>query len=178
MSAPRRSAAAVLLTGLVGLAGCSGNGRPAPDPSTNQSAVSDESLLAAVREYGECMRAHGVAAFQDPRVDNHRLVGGGVPVGGVDEATMAAAELACEAISDRIPASAWGGFTPSTEDLDRMRRFSVCMRENGFPDWPDPDSNGLFAVPEQVLRTDQNKEAQQTCKRYFDGRIKTAGGGR
>lgn len=59
-----------------------------------------------------------------------------------------------------------------------MGRFAACMRQDGYPEWPDPNGEGFFPIQgtalERALKTDQGQEAKRTCQKYYDGAIKTA----
>lgn len=123
-------------------AGC-GRSPNSVESTTSPSAVG----------YSACIRAHGVPNFPDPGSD------GQVPKGdarafGVSTDRLQAAQAACQ---DRYPDDA--SFEQQTEQcmsttvcpqalvqriLAAERRFSVCMRSHGEPDWPDPslDAHG------------------------------------
>jgi len=176
----RPGVVAPLVALLFAIGACGGSGGIAA-PSTSASTTSEEQIMAIAREYGTCMRANGVPGFRDMRLENHRLRGGGAPDGAADEATLRAATAACQAIYDRIPASAFTAVQPSAADLDRMRRFSECLRQHGIPEWPDPDGNGRFPAPqavyEQAMKADAGVAARAACRQHYDGPIVSAGGG-
>ena len=55
-----------------------------------------------------------------------------------DDPTFRAALQKCRALAP-------GGEHRNTGDpafVEQMRRYSQCMRDNGVPDFPDPDANG------------------------------------
>ena len=88
--------------------------------------------------YSACMRENGVAEFPDPEQD-----GGGVRLGlpeGMDPESeeFKAAEEACE---DLMPGPEEGQ-TIDPEIYEALLDYVACMRENGVPDFPDPQPNG------------------------------------
>jgi hypothetical protein len=88
------------------------------------------------RQFAQCMREHGVD-MPDPDPNN----GGGkvrIEAGaGVDKEKMQQALDACREFMPN------GGERRelSPEDLEKLRQFAQCMREQGI-DMPDPDPNG------------------------------------
>jgi len=176
----RRGAAAALIALLAGaLAACGGTG--GPTVSQSPGTMSDEQIMAIVREHGECVRSHGVPDFVDPTLENGRLKGGGPPE-GADDTTVDAAMLACKEIWARLPATVVQGDPPPTAaEIEGMRRFSACVREHGIPDWPDPSADGIFPIRntplETALKTDQGQVAVKACKQHYEGPIRVGGAG-
>ena len=89
------------------------------------------------RLYAQCMRANGVPDFPDPGPDGQFGLTHGD--GGVnqDAPEFRAATEKCRALAP-------GGEheTLDASAVEQMRAFSLCMRENGLPDFPDPDADG------------------------------------
>lgn len=142
----RRMLIAVPLLLLVGLAACGRNGQEGPGVATvgnnaSASASPDPSAPAADeeerrRQFTDCMRAEGVP------MDDFKPGGGGVAI-RADKGEMQGAMEKCRKYLPN------GGEPPklSPEDIDRMREYARCMRENGVPDFPDPDpENGGIAI--------------------------------
>jgi hypothetical protein len=51
-----------------------------------------------------------------------------------------------------------------------MREFSQCMRENGLPDFPDPDADGrLRGVGHEQQDDPRFREAMETCREKLPG---------
>jgi hypothetical protein len=92
------------------------------------------------REFARCARTHGLPGFADPAVDD-----GGLTFPGTSKADVATAEQSCAEIPSQLPPLPHPD-PPRGEDLRHMRQFSVCMREHGVPDRPDPSSDGTFAI--------------------------------
>lgn len=164
---------------LAALAACDGNGNgDAATPSSG--AMTDDQIMAIADELTRCMRDHGVTGFPASPwvVENGKLSGGGAPAdGGVDRATTDAADQACESIRAKLPAGVWAeGPRVTAEELEKMGRFSACIRQHGFPDWPDPDSRGGFPIEgtplETALKSDQGQDARKACQHHYDGPIR------
>lgn len=173
----RYGVAAVLLAALAGLPACTSVGHASASASPSVSAVTDEQILAIARHYAQCLRDRGIAGVTEPRIEGGKLNGAGVPADYPDPAKLDAAFNACQTIVDSLPTGVMSGTQVSAEDLEKMGRFAACMRQHGYPEWPDPNGDGLFAIRgtalENALRTDQGQEAKQACQRYYDGAIKT-----
>jgi hypothetical protein len=169
--------ATVLLAASGILAACGGgNGDPAG--SRSAAAMSDDQIMTLVRQYGQCMRDHGVARFRDGTLEHGRLTRAGAPDGSVTEEQMQAATEACQHISDQLPASVLAPEPPpSAAELEQMAKFSDCVRQHGLPDWPDPDSRGAFKLTDPtVVKSDKFQAAQAACKGHYDGGIKIDSG--
>jgi hypothetical protein len=165
----RLGAGALVLATLTGLAGCHGNSSAAPSPSA--SGLTEAQIVAILQEYTQCMHDHGVPTFEQPT-----LVNGQVEwkknVTGVDLDTMDAATEACRPIAQRLPDNLTAAHrVPTAAELEKLRQFAACMRRNGYPDWPDPDNGGRFAVigtpMEPVLQ--KGADLPDACEQYLDG---------
>ncbi|MEW2357632.1 hypothetical protein [Spirillospora sp. NPDC029432] len=122
----RHALIALLLLPALALGACGGGG--SGGEGTKKAA--DDG--ARMREYAKCMRANGVD-MPDPSADGRVevKVTGGKP----GEDRLKAAEEKCRKLMPN------GGKLPKP-DAKRMaeaRAMSKCMRENGVPDFPDPD---------------------------------------
>jgi hypothetical protein len=114
-----------------GPASATGGDRPATDP-----AERERQLIA-------CMRGQGVEVM-DPvpgeppgNAMRHELDDRGQ---GLNPAFQAALDH-CAAFLTPAPSKA----PADAQDIARRRQFSVCMRSNGLPDFPDPDPDGSIA---------------------------------
>ena len=130
-------ATAILATVLtLALAGCgSSGGTPATQASSASASLTDAEKQEQGHQFAQCMRDHGVQ-LEDPAPGN------GISLdqltGASSDATTRAALDACR---QYLPN---GGEPPkiSAEDLAQGRKYAKCMRENGMPDFPDPDPDG------------------------------------
>jgi len=99
----------------------------------NTNPVADRQ--EAGKRYAQCMRTNGVPDFPDPDPSGEFR---GAGHDQQDDPTFRAALQKCRALAP-------GGEHRNTGDpafVEQMRRYSQCMRDNGVPDFPDPDANG------------------------------------
>lgn len=148
---------ALLTTGL--LAGCGGSSGDGADASggTGDTAV----------RFAACMREHGVPDFPDP-------VDGTITMSSAqaDAATMQAASAACR----RFAPQGDGGENPRMQE--QLLAFSQCMRDNGVPDFPDPEGPGRLLIPRTIdVQSPQFDEARQDCQGELRGSGWGEGGG-
>jgi hypothetical protein len=94
---------------------------------TEQQVDEDE----ARQKFAECMREHGID-MPDPEP--------GKPPRMQYRGDRDKMDKAMDACRDLLPNG--GDFTPNTEQLEAMRELAKCMRDNGVPEFPDPDPNG------------------------------------
>lgn len=89
----------------------------------------------AALTYSQCMREHGLSEFPDADAEGRIRL----KLGTIDpeSAVFRAASAACRPLA---PAG-WGDAEAGPGDEEVMLRFARCMRENGVPDYPDPDPN-------------------------------------
>jgi hypothetical protein len=156
--------AAALATVLV-LTGCSGSDEGGGVASAGDGPNATGSANPAQRgdglKFAQCMRENGVPDFKDPGGD-----GGGGPLvpQGTDPDVVRAAMEKCKQYSPN------GGEPPQVdaESIERQRKFAQCMRENGVPDFPDPEG-ATGGSGSQLKGVDTNSEAfksaQKTCER-------------
>jgi hypothetical protein len=51
-----------------------------------------------------------------------------------------------------------------------MRKFSQCMRDNGLPDFPDPDASGqLRGAGHEQQDTPTYRAAMEACRQKLPG---------
>ena len=96
------------------------------------SADRQDQLLA----YAQCMRENGYAEFPDPSAEGHLRL-------QIDASTAPRFEAAREACRELSPMGLETG-PPDPERMERLVGFAQCMRDNGIPDFPDPDVQGQF----------------------------------
>jgi hypothetical protein len=178
--------AAVLCTGVIALAGCSGNGGPNAGASPTPS-LTDAQIQAVVNELVQCIRDNGAPGMPDVRVENGKIIQ--PDENSVDETTKQNAESAidaCASIRDRLPPSVFeeGGSQsepaddgPGPQDVPALRKFSECMRENGVPEWPDPKADGSF--PSGSVLATEGKSPRiiagfRACQEYYSGKFRTS----
>ncbi|GAA0928364.1 hypothetical protein [Virgisporangium aurantiacum] len=162
-----------LIAALALLSGCAGDDKTgdgiatAGEGKTSASADPDEGDIAAqTAKYASCMRENGVD-MPDPEVDDDgRVKFGGPAEAGAEPADREKVQAAQEKCKQYLPN---GGEPPklTTEELDQMRKFSQCMRENGYPDFPDPQPDGGIRI-----EGDQNSDMDPDSQKWKDAHKK------
>jgi hypothetical protein len=128
----------LLLAGTL-ISGCSGDSKAAsgggasPESSGSANGSFDQAL-----EFAECMRAEGVPEFPDPQQAD-----GGVRMdaGGVDTDSPEF-QGAMEACRHKAPQAQGQGQGGEPLDPKKVAAWAECIRENGVPNFPDPEVNG------------------------------------
>jgi hypothetical protein len=134
------------------------------DDDTASGATSDPSDDAeAGREFARCMRENGVPDFPDPGPDGQLAQ----PHGDEDDPEFRAAMDECRELA---PGSEHQD-TGDPEYVEQQRRFAQCMRENGLPDFPDPDANGQIELGhgEGGYGDPKVDEAMEACRDEMPG---------
>jgi hypothetical protein len=134
-----------------------GTGAPTASPTATATADPQEQG----RKFAQCMRENGVD-MPDPEPGSGRVR----MRAGRGTADSDAFRKAYEACKDLSPVANRPELKP--EDVERLRQFAACMRENGV-DMPDPDPNGGFSgMGRSVNRDDPAFEkATQACRAKF-----------
>ncbi|WP_433828777.1 hypothetical protein ACQP2E_05470 [Actinoplanes sp. CA-015351] len=165
-------AASALVTAMV--SGCAPNETGSPDVATAQSgpAAASSSPSAATSDdsdaplkYAKCMRENGMTWFPDPNPDSKGRITINLPAGVTPE-DMQKAEQAC-----REWAPNGGEKQPmSAEDLEMARQMAKCMRENGVPEFPDPNPDGGIQIDGSKVGGPGDPafdKAEQKCSQYM-----------
>ncbi len=163
-----------------------GAGAPAGSAGPSPTTMSDADVLTLGRQVAQCFRDNGIPNFPDPLIDNHHLI---LPNDAESkmqdqypQQALEQAQRACQSLFDQLPESAIRGEgssgdadTPGPADVDALRRWAQCVRENGFPEWPDPKSDGSFPLRGTPLeaegKSDRLIQAAQACQQYWSGGI-------
>ncbi|MFD4528140.1 hypothetical protein ACFWP7_30250 [Streptomyces sp. NPDC058470] len=157
----RTGSMAVLLTAVALAAGaCGGEEKDAKASATSSQSSETSQMLA----YAECMRTNGVADFPDPQA------GGGLTLPeGIDPKSdsFKKADDKCKTYAPNRGGSGDGDNAPTQEQLD----YAKCMRENGVPKFPDPQSNqGLLEQGSGIdVESSEYKKASEACQQYLPG---------
>jgi len=163
MRTRRGLALGLLIT--VALAGCeskdNGGGGVATAGGTPTTSSSASTGAASQQEqavkYTQCLRQHGLDVA-DPE-------NGKVPViqqGSESQDKIEAATTACKPLLPTVPSKKL-----DATELATLREVSKCIREHGFPQFPDPDSDegGIVIDDSDGIDTKSAafKAAQQQC---------------
>jgi hypothetical protein len=164
------------MLGLSALAGCAHGGPAGAAASPSPSGMTDAQLQVLVNNLVQCVRQNGAPGMPDiPVRDGHIVLPDENTVDAATKQNIDAARQACKAVEDRIPASALDKKSDSGDataaDVPKLREFAKCMRDNGQPDWPDPNADGSFPGPAPAS-ADQAKPALKACSAYWSGSIR------
>ena len=143
-----------------GVASVNGDGKAAP------SAPSAADAKSSGLQYANCMRQNGIANFPDPTIGDNGQVSFDVP-DDIPDSELNKAEKKCQQFRGAGPG---GGGTNATQ-AERQRKLAQCMRDNGFPNWPDPEADGSMRVDfeKQGLSGPDDpklKVAQDKCREF------------
>jgi hypothetical protein len=154
-----RAAVGVGLMVVVLLAGCSASGGSAGATTTTSG---QQAAAAVLREFVRCARANGMPNLPDLRLDSNGQVS--IPPGTPEPPKSV--ERACRSIWERLPASASGEQERPPADMQALLRYARCMREHGMADFPDPQADGRFPLPQSLRggKTPSFLRANQACR--------------
>jgi hypothetical protein len=134
------------LLAAIAVAGCGGSNKP-PKNSASVGGNPDKGPGAAAYRYADCMRQHGVSAFQDPVVHTN---GNQVSVTMHVDPQMTRSpdyKSALTACAHFLP-NGGNGPTPAQQQAREqdMLAFANCMRKHGFSRFPDPTAQGNLTI--------------------------------
>lgn len=132
-------------------------------------ASSSTGLTPRLHAWAQCLREHGAPNLHDPTI-----VDGTVQFPGQqDKTALTPAVLRpCSSLAAQLPGT--GQHTaPDAATLQKMTRFSACMRAHGLPDWPDPHTDGTFPLPPDITSRGKSGILTQlnACRHLWDGGI-------
>lgn len=149
----RRLVPTLLLVPLLVLAACEQN-------TPNGAASADK--VDAARAYAQCIRDNGVPDFPDPDA-NGQFRGPGHEK--ENDPKFRAAQEKCRNLA---PGGEHERSDPAT--VEQMRKFSQCMRDNGLPDYPDPDPDGrVRGVGHEQQGNPTFRAAMEKCRQQLPG---------
>ncbi|OLB81320.1 MAG: hypothetical protein AUI14_03750 [Actinobacteria bacterium 13_2_20CM_2_71_6] len=171
---------AVPLVLALALSGCGGAKQHTGVASAGGSGKASASakpvdLAEQQRRFTQCMRSHGMD-MPDPVPAGSGGSGGGggggivefgdPAKGGPDPGKVDAAMKACR---EFLPN---GGEPPKMDpaQVEKARQFSKCVREHGFPNFPDPDANGMMKIEPGNgfdLSDPKFQAAQKDCEKFM-----------
>jgi hypothetical protein len=148
-----------VVLGVVVLAGCSASGGSAGATTTTGG---QQAAAAVLQEFVRCARANGMPNLPDPQIDSNGQVS--IPPGTPEPPKSV--ERACRSIWERLPASASGDTERPPADMQALLRYARCMRQHGMADFPDPQADGRFPLPQSLRggKTPSFLRANQACR--------------
>ena len=164
-----RTVAVLALALALGPAACARTGAKDPQVASAQTTKPKASVSAAPSNdpdaplhFAKCMRDHGISWFPDPNAGATSIR---IPQ-GQDRTKFEAAQEACKQYMPN------GGemHKPSAEDVEAARNMAKCMRENGIPNFPDPNPDGGMSIDPKKLGAAPGdpvwKKAEKACEQY------------
>jgi hypothetical protein len=157
---------ALVVAGALG--GCAKHDAPGvatakPNAKSSSSTNGNNAAAGGVAAFGKCMRDAGFSWWPDP--DGSGRINASPPAGVVvDEQKLSKAQQTCSAKymnRDQAPAM-------SAEEIAQIKKHSKCMRDNGLPNYPDPDGNGNVDLGKAKIEDNTPEWAKATaaCKQY------------
>jgi hypothetical protein len=143
-----------------GSAGAAGSAGPA----------GGNSAAAVWREFVTCARQNGQQNMPDPVVNNDGTAQFPPAQGFNEKNAYRAVRASCGAILNRLPARANPLARPSVtpEQMQVLRRYVQCLRDNGLPDMPDPGPNGEIADPPGAGPDGPRRQARDAARNACD----------
>ncbi|MBV9593116.1 MAG: hypothetical protein JO147_04870 [Actinobacteria bacterium] len=124
------------------------------------------------------MRANGVPDFPDPSANGQITLK--VTKGSDLDPTSSAFQTALSKCKSLEPAGFQSGSTQSTGNQNKVLQFVNCMRKNGVPNMPDPQSNGAELIPGGSGGVNPNSPAFQSaiqkCRSLLPSGASSVGG--
>jgi hypothetical protein len=159
----------VLLVLVLALGGCAAGNDGDGVATANGGAPAATATTAPPAEedglkFAQCMRDNGLPSFEDPE-PGERGVRIAIPP-GTDKTKVDAAMQACKRYLPH------GGEPPKLDAraLEQARQMAKCMRENGVPDFPDPQPDGGVVVDGSKFGAGPGAPAfdaaQKACARF------------
>ena len=150
--------AALVAAGLASATACTGDsggpGVATASSSDEPSAQATASGAPDARRFAACLRERGIEVADPPPGEQ-------VELATKDERTRAA----LNACARYAPPSDRGGESPI--DLASARAYAACVRDKGFPDFPDPDSSGP-RIPKDLIDDERFEAADRECAHHLN----------
>ena len=143
-----------------------GNNTVTTAAAGNNTAANHEQAV----KFAECMRTNGVQQFPDPDASGAFTIET-IANGSSVDTTSATFQKAISACKDLEPP----GFTGSKRSPEQQAagiKFAQCIRDNGVPDFPDPDPNGPLVDTNRIPSASRNgvmsmlRAAMKKCSSY------------
>ncbi|MFF0312419.1 hypothetical protein ACFYSC_33730 [Streptosporangium sp. NPDC004379] len=137
-----------------GVASANGGGTAATDaPAARQAAPTMGKDERNVR-FARCMRENGVP-MEDPQPGRPVLIRG-------DAGDRGTVRKAVEACREFQPAGGTGA--AGADASEKLRRLARCMRDNGVPDFPDPEPGDGIRLDKKLAEDPDFPAAQRRCE--------------
>lgn len=130
-------------------AGCGGTNAPAvaniPTTTTSAAAATTTTIRPGQVALADCFTQHGFPPSSAPSSNGKTLSIAGLDFDGVDPGSSQF-QAAVQACRKYLPGGGPKALSPAqqAEATRAMTSFASCMRRNGVPGFPDPNSSGFF----------------------------------
>ena len=160
----------------------SGSGKTSTGTAASDPGGGSGDFFSKALKFSQCMRAHGVPDFPDPKQSSHgssltlRVQRGGDL--NPRSAQFMAAQRACRAYAPTPPTNA----APNPQLQQQALAFAQCMRSHGVPNFPDPKVSGnslQLGGPSATgfnPNSPQFQAAQKACQSKLPGAGSKTGG--
>jgi hypothetical protein len=148
------------------LTGCGSGDDETPDVVSAGSGPSDAVAPAGDRagqaeRYRDCLLENGVTLLDQPTEE-------GLPQVDKARTTVDVLAVAQEKCRTLVPAGG-DAARPAAEDIQARARYAACIRQNGVPEYPDPDPvTGDARISEELaarLKDDPRmRTAEEACQ--------------
>lgn len=159
-----------------GTAGCGGSGGSSSASSSAAAGGGKATTSAKAVQYAQCMRSHGVPSFPDPVNGRSTVIMKKGTDMDPDSPKFKAAQQACKAYAP----SGQAGAAQDPKQQAQMLKYVACMRQNGVPNFPDPQGGGIIIRGGPGSGVDPNspqfKAATQKCQKLLPAGAPGAGG--
>jgi hypothetical protein len=152
----------LLLALMVALAACGGGGGTAAKPTAAAAR------LQAARRYAQCIRDNGAPDFPDPNAKG-QFRGGAHD--RPNDPNLQAAQAKCRS---QAPGGEHQSGNPAT--VKQLQVFAQCMRDNGMPNFPDPDAKGEIQGGHDLQNDPNFQSALDACQSKLPGGLGSHGG--
>ncbi|HEY3962280.1 MAG TPA: hypothetical protein VGL84_07110 [Gaiellaceae bacterium] len=160
------------LAGVSMVAGCGGSSAPsvARLATTTSSAARTAGTRPSTSALATCFRSHGFpASIGSGNGGNANITFGGVSIGGNVDPNSLQFQAAMQACRKYLPGGGPPALTPAQRAtaVKAMASFASCMRKEGAPNFPDPNSDGTFpasSVKQVGIGTPRFQTAFKTCE--------------
>jgi hypothetical protein len=145
-----RTSALPLVAFVIAVTACSGSSSTPHVAAAPGAAAPHTTAPAALTQLihtaAQCLRDHGIPNFPDPVLDTHGdLQYDDQLIKNLPAAVSQAAQQACRSKIDAAQASVAAAQPAATpQEIQEATQFAQCMRQHGWPNFPDPDSHGSF----------------------------------
>ncbi len=150
--------AAVAGAAMIALGGCGGD-KPGATASSSASPVTNDDARTAWLDVAKCMRSNGYPDFPDPQQNEFGVWDVSVPLDGSVPAP-------CDPLIRKAKTGSRGLSALTAEEMNKLRQYAKCMRENGLQNFPDPDEQGNFGSMAQFEGDPNYAKAQNACKQF------------